>query len=338
VSVIAVVVVAAGAAFGLAHRPVTPTTTTSTTTTTVPRERPQPGWRVATSSARGVMVDYRMIVQGGVSFRAVRLRARTTLLRWHVGTQDPPARYGVVPADAGPSINWPNEGLAGVVAVFNGGFKVDAGAGGSMVDGVTLSPMLPGKMTIALDAAGHWKMGLWGAGFPGPRFHAIAYRQNLTPLIADAKLTAAARTNSVAVWGSPLKGNPLVPRSALGIDAHGNLVYVATMWGITPTAIGNALLAAGAVEGMQLDINPFWPVVGASFSVLHRPGDYPVQIPYSEHNPNMFNSGWERDFFVALAEPGSWACHWTSPGVGVSRGVAQPQPLRRVCAAPATPR
>ena len=329
-SMVAAVAVATGAT--LVNSRSAPATTT---TTTIPVERPQAQWRVATSSARGVMVDYRMIDQSGVMFRAIRLRARTTLLRWHVGAIDPPVRAGVVPADAGPSINWTNEGLAGVVAVFNGGFKVGAHAGGEMVDGLTLAPMVHGDMTLAIDAAGHWKMGEWAANFPGPRFHAIAYRQNLAPLVANAKPTAAALSANEFIWGDPLKENPQQARSALGIDTHGNLVYVATLTGVSPALLARALLAAGAVEGMELDINPFWPIVGASFAVLHHPGDYPVQIPYAEHNPTIYNTGWERDFFVALAEPNSWRCWWSSAGLRAGVVGVQPQPLRHVCAASA---
>ncbi len=322
-----------GAVLSHSKKPVATTTTiTTTTTTTIRVERPQANWQVASSTSRGVVVDYRMIDLSGVTFRTIRLRARTALLRWHVGTQDPPTHALRIPADAGPSINWSNEGLAGVVAVFNGGFKVGAHAGGSMVDGVTLSAMIPGDMTLAIDAAGHWKMGRWAKGFPGANFHAIAYRQNLGPMIANGQLTSAVSSPNEFLWGDPLHEKPLQPRSALGIDVHGNLVYVATMWGVSPTYIARALLAAGAVEGMELDINPYWPVVGASFSLLHAPGNYPVQIPFSEHNPNMYNTGWERDFFVALAEPGSWKCSWTSPGLRALTGVAQPQLLHQVCA------
>ena len=336
----------AGAAIASSPPPVASTiahfthsTPAAVTPTTVALERPQAHWQVATSSARGVMVDYRMIDVAGVMFRAIRLRARTTLLRWHVGSSDPPVRPGTVPADAGPSINWANEGLAGVVAVFNGGFKVGAHAGGSMVDGVVLSPMLRGDMTLAIDAAGHWKMGEWRPGFPGPAFHAIAYRQNLGPLIANSRPTPAALSTNELIWGDPLHGNPQQARSALGIDVRGNLVYVATLSGVSPALLATALLDAGAVEGMELDINPYWPIVGASFSVLHRPGGYPVQIPYSEHNPTIYNTGWERDFFVALAEPNNWRCSWTSPGLVPARPGAQPQPLRQVCrSAPAAPR
>ncbi len=294
-------------------------------------ERPQANWNVATSSRRGVMVDYRMLNVAGVEYRAIRLRARTTLLRWHVGAIDPPTRAGEIPPDAGSSINWPNEGLAGVVAVFNGGFKVGADGGGSMVDGLTLSPLVRGDMTLAINAAGHWKMGLWEPNFPGPSFHAIAYRQNLGPLIANGKVTNAALYANPLSWGSPLNNLPLQPRSALGIDARGDLLYVATMTSVSPGEIGRALLSAGAREGMELDINPYWPILGASFHVLHAPGDYPVQIPYSEHNPTIYNTGWERDFFVAMAEPNAWNCEWASSGLGASSGVAQPQPLREAC-------
>jgi hypothetical protein len=324
--------VVSGAVLGLSKKTVV-TTTTSTTTTTTPIERPQAPWKVATASARGVMVDYRMIDLSGVMFRAIRLRARTTLLRWHVGYQDPPTSGRTIPVDAGSSINWPNEGVAGVVAVFNGGFKVAAHAGGSMVDGVTLSPLVRGDMTLAIDAAGHWKMGVWAPGFPGSAFHAIAYRQNLGPMIANGSITKAVLDTNPLNWGSPLKGKVLEPRSALGIDAKGNLIFVATMWGVSPTYIARALIAAGAVEGMQLDINPYWPIAGAGFAVLHHPGDYNVQIPFSEHNPDVFNTGWERDFFVAVAEPPSWNCSWKSAGLGPLTGLAQPQPLHEVCSA-----
>lgn len=326
---VALTLVASGGVLGSSHESLAATPMAATTIT---RERPQAGWAVASSSPRGVMVDYRMIDVAGVMFRVIRLRARTTLLRWHVGYQDPPTRYHEIPPDAGPAINWANEGVAGVVAVFNGGFKTAANAGGSMVDGVVLSPMVPGDMTVALDAAGRWKMGRWETGFPGPHFRAVAYRQNLGPLVANSEVTAAAHSSAAYLWGSPLHNVPLEPRTALGIDVHGNLIYLATMTGVTPQVLAEALIVVGAFEGMQLDINPYWPILGASFAPLHRPGKFPVQIPGAEHSPSIFASGWERDFFVAMAEPGNWRCDWSSAGLRAWRGVAQPQPLQKVCA------
>ncbi len=306
---------------------------TSTTTSTVPvtpatrPERPEPHWTVLSSSTRGVMVDFRNVKVGTVVFRAIRLRARTTLLRWHVGAGDPNA-WRAAPPDAGPAIDWANEGPAGVVAVFNGAFKQAANGGGAVVDHVVLEPMVRGDMTIALNAAGHWEMGVWGAhNFPTPGFGAIALRQNLAPLVQRGALTASAQTTNWKFWGDPLNENPLTARTGIGLDAQGNLIYVATMTGVLAPTLGRALIAAGAVTAMQLDINPYWPILGASANPLHRRGVFSVQLPGAEHNASIYETGWGRDFFVALAEPNSWNCSWTAPGLSAHPG-AQPQLLQ----------
>ena len=307
------------------------------TGTAVSVERAQPGWTVATRSARGVMVDYRNVTIGATSFRVLRLRARTTLLRWHVGSTDPSLGTHA-PPDAGPAIDWPVEGRAGVVAVFNGAFKQAAGAGGSIADGLTLVPMLAGRMTIAIDAAGSWTMGRWGsANFPPRGFAVVSARQNLGALVWNGRVTAAALSANWRQWGDTLGEVPAVARSGLGVDANGNLLYVATMQPILAGPLARALVAAGAVTGMELDINPFWPILGAPFAPLHQPGPMPVQLPMSEHSPTIYETGWTRDFFVALAEPSAWTCRWSGPGI-TSSHVPVAQPLRLLGTHCATPR
>ncbi len=329
-----IAVVASTRALGSTSTTTASSSTTSSTappvaTTTVPPERPQAGWTVASRSSRGVMVDYTSLTVGGVTFRAVRLRARSTFLRWHVGTTDP-ALAPRVPVDAGPSIDWPVEGPPGVVAVFNGGFKQAAHSGGSMADGMVLVPPTPGYMTLALDAQGHWAMGRWGSpNFPPAGFRPISWRQNLGPLVWNGRPTAAALGANWRAWGDTLGGVPAVARSALGVDRQGNLIYVATMTPILPGPLAIALARAGAWMGMELDINPYWPSLGAPLSPdapLHGAGSLPVQVPGQEHIPTIYFTGWERDFFVALAEPGAWGCNWTAPGLGAGNR-ARPQPL-----------
>lgn len=303
----------------------------ATTTTTQPPEKAQAGWSVASTSSRGVLVDYKDLVVDGAKFRAIRLRARTTLLRWHVGSTDP-ALHASVPVDANQHIDWTNEGLAGVVAVFNGGFKQSAKAGGEVVDNVTLVPLVKGDMTIALDASGHWEMGVWGsANFPSKKFVATTYRQNLGPMVLNGQPTSAVLSKSFMAWGDPLKEHPATPRTGLGVDAKGNLVFVASETGVLPVDIAKALVAAGAVSGMELDMNPYWPILGAAKSPQHfAPGTYPVQLPGGGHSPTIYATGWERDFFVALAEPNAWTCSWQAPGISTTQTGAQPQPLKTV--------
>jgi hypothetical protein len=310
----------------------TSTVPTSSTTTTLPREKAQAGWAVVSTSGRGVMVDTREVVLGPLTFRALRLRARTTLLRWHVGALDPPGAARNLPADAGPSIDWRSEGLAGVVAVFNGGFKVAAGAGGSEADGRVLRPLVIGDMTIALNAKGQWEMGDWGSpGFPAADFHAISLRQNLPPLVLHGAVTAAGTTSDWNQWGSTISHGADELRTGLGVDASGNLVYVASTVPVTADQLGRALVAAGAIEAMQLDINPAWPIMGASKRPMHVSGGrFQVQLNSSLHDASIYETGWIRDFFVALAEPSSWGCNWTSRGLGDSTALARAQPLVEV--------
>ena len=283
------------------------------------------------------MVDFRNIKIGRAMFRAVRLRARTTLLRWHVGRGDPNA-WARAPLDAGPAIDWTSEGPAGVVAVFNGGFKQSAAAGGAVVDAVTLNPLVRGDMTIVLNRLGHWEMGTWGArGFPTVGFNPIAYRQNLTPLVVNGALTSAATSTNWQIWGSPLNNNPFQARTGLGVDANGNLIYVATMYPVLDRQVGEALIAAGAVTAMELDINPYWPILGVSRQPLHAPGGvYGVLLAGQMHSPSVYDTGWQRDFFVALAEPSNWNCNWSSPGLSGKVKGPQPQPLSLVGAGCAT--
>ena len=331
VLLVIVIVVLVGLGTGIVSATTTSSTTSTTrltpsTTTTMAPERRQAGWIGVSASRRGIMVDIRDFNVGGAVFRAFRMRARTTLLRWHVGAIDPNL-WAKAPADAAPRIDWANEGPAGVVAAFNGAFKQAALAGGAVVDGVVLIPMVVGDVTIGIDRAGHWVMGVWGAkDFPPAGFHPISYRQNLAPMVLHGALTPSARSANWHIWGSPLNYHPLTARSGLGVDARGNLIYVATMHPVMPVQVGQALLAAGAVTGMELDINPFWPIAGAPAKPLHVVGAFNVQIPGSNHDASIYSTGWGRDFFVALAEPNSWTCDWQSAGVFVA--VKGPQPQR----------
>ena len=287
-------------------------------------------WTVATSTPNGIASDYRMLVVDHAQFRVFRLYPGTSFLHWHVGSQDPPVALGRVPADANSHIDLATEGRAGIIGVFNGGFKQNAHVGGAVVDGLTLSPLLRGMATIALDRYGHWEMGAWGQkGFPTPAFSPVSVRQNLPPLVSGGVVASSAVANEWGRWGDPLHGDPVEPRSGLGVDRHGNLLYLAPIKGVLPRQLGDAMVAVGVRFGMELDMNPYWPTLGGSVTPLHAAGPLPVQIPNSSHDPAMYFTNWERDFFVASIEPSRPACQWVGPGLvkGFSSQVATPQPL-----------
>jgi Tetratricopeptide repeat len=59
----------------------------------------------------------------------------------------------------------------------------------------------------------------------------------------------------VSAWGATLGGGDLTARSAVCIDARGNILYADSMSAL-PSDLANALVSAGAVTAMELDINP----------------------------------------------------------------------------------
>jgi len=90
---------------------------------------------------------------------------------------------------------------------------------------------------------------------------------------------------------------PAVARSGLGQDAQGDILYAAGM-SLVPADLAAALVEAGAVNAMELDINPNWvqadasPTAGTPLSTL---------IPGQNRTAGQYQAGWTRDFVTVLA-------------------------------------
>ena len=82
-------------------------------------------------------------------------------------------------------------------------------------------------------------------------------RQNLRLLVDHGKVAANASSDVMSNWGATLGGGYYVWRSGIGMTRDGRVVYV---YGSALNAqdLGLLLQRAGAVEGMQMDINPAW--------------------------------------------------------------------------------
>jgi len=274
-----------------AARPTTTTLPPTTTTSTVPA---QPGWAVLSTRPTGVAVDQRTVTgSGGATVTVVRFRAGQVHLDLHVGSQDPYAGSSPIGPDAQPSIAAAE--TPALLAAFNGGFKTTAGAGGFEVNGQVLSPLTAGMASVVLDAAGRPSVGVWGAGFPAPGASVVSVRQNLPPLVVGG--VESASVNVVGAWGATLGGVSDVARSALGEDAAGNLLYAASMSAL-PADLASALVSAGAVCAMELDINPEW----VQLDVAPTPGGaLSTAVPGQNRPADQYRAGWTRDFFTVLA-------------------------------------
>ncbi len=301
-----------------------PTTTSAplpatTTTTTWPSG--SPGWTVASVGPRGITAEVRTVtVPSGRTLTAALFPAATTAFHVHVGYQDPPGAVSLAPGDASSSVSTTSAESNLLVAAFNGGFKQSAAAGGMEVDGIVVSPLSNGFAAAVIDGDGSLHVGVWGRDYPRPGENVAAVRENLTLLVDHSQVTAASA--GPGPWGAVLGSNPVVARSSLGVDAQGDVIYVASAMAL-PADLAAAQVQLGAVSAMQLDINPSWITLG----VAKGPGQPMAgMIPGQYHDPAIYLQGWERDFFAVLAKP-SLRCRLIFPApAGV--GTANPPMVR----------
>lgn len=269
----------------------------TTTTTTAPE---QPGWTTLARDPAGIAVDRTTTVMpDGSTMTFVRFLAGHVTFDLHIGSLEPPTGGAAIGPDSGPSIGAAE--APSVLACFNAGFKVHDDPGGIVTWGQALTPIRSGFATFAIDAVGHATVGVWGQGLPTLADPVLNVRQNLQPLLVGGTVNPA--VNDIAAWGFTYGGGTRVARSALGEDAAGDIVYVASM-GTVPADLAQALLSVGAVDGMQLDINP----ATLQMDTASTPGGtLTAQIPGQQHPSDQCQIGSQRDFIVALAAPGSGA-------------------------------
>jgi hypothetical protein len=214
-----------------------------------------------------------------------------------------PGRYE--PPDAavrGPAMV-PDDQRSRLLATFNGGFTYTDGANGSADNGRTNEPLKDGNATLIGYRDGRLAIVNWSGGRDVGSDVAWA-RQSLAPIVWNGQLNPQLNDNpNSPQWGYTLGGLTRVWRSGVGIDRHGNLIYVAAD-DQTVITLARILQHAGAVRAMEFDINPEWHTLitythGAHGLVPTLVGPNPMQ------SPNRYLVPDDRDFFaVYLPLPG----------------------------------
>jgi hypothetical protein len=215
----------------------------------------------------------------------------TVFYRLHSGSQDPGSTaLGVV--QAGPSVPASEQQM--LLGAFNGGFLLSSGAGGYEQEGHVIVPLRPGLASLVIDTTGHAQIGAWGSGVPSPGTSVYSVRQNLGLLVSGGSPSSSA--SDWPIWGATLGGGEFVARSALGQTASGDLVYAGSM-SASPADLAAALVSAGAVAAMELDINPEW----VQLDVAPQPGGpLSADIPGQHRPADQYLLGWTRDFITVL--------------------------------------
>jgi hypothetical protein len=198
-----------------------------------------------------------------------------------------------------------------LVAAFNGGFKMADAHGGYYTEGRMVRPLVRGSASLVIYDDGSVTVGAWGTDVAlTPSVAAV--RQNLFPLVIDGRPSARASTRIWRVWGGTCPcgdgrhGTEHQWRSGLGVTVDGALVYVAGPL-LDPQQVADLLVRAGAVRGMQLDINPSWPVFAsfkpAAADGLAAPSNGARLIDTHRGPATFFDPAYARDFITMSARP-----------------------------------
>ena len=226
----------------------------------------------------------------------VSMDQRLVSFQLHPGNEDP--------GDTGwgpKSEPWIPPGLrAGLLATFNGGFKLDSAEGGFYLNGRTAGTLTPGAASIVYYRNGTVKIGVWDRTVRMTASVA-GVRQNLKLIVDNGHVPATVNTDVETNWGATLGGGYYVWRSGLGVTRDGRVIFV---YGpaLDVQDLADLLQRAGAVEGLQLDINPFWMSYEYYRADGHPANPTPLALlPTQQQTVYRYYSPYSRDFTAVYA-------------------------------------
>ncbi|MGH9126409.1 MAG: phosphodiester glycosidase family protein [Acidimicrobiales bacterium] len=273
-----------------------PTVPSPTTTTTLvpPGPQPPPPVNLVVMPAlpgEGQWQATGPLIDGHAGMYVAQFRADTvytgqiTTAVWIDPTR---LRIRLVPGAQEPGGDWSEPPYladsteAAAVAAFNGGFRFQDAKGGIYLDGQAPVPLRDGAQSVVINKDGSIDIGTWNQELSmTPEVESVL--QNLVPLVDNGMLAPAAANDDQTVWGYTLGASTIVARSGIGITSDGALVYVAGP-ALSVRTLAEALLRAGAVRAMALDINPEW--VTFNFYQHPDPSD-PTQVTATKLYPEM---------------------------------------------------
>jgi hypothetical protein len=226
----------------------------------------------------------------------VSMDQRLVSFQLHPGDEDPGG------SGWGPNSQpWiPPGSRTGLLATFNGGFKLNSAQGSFYLNGHASGPLASGTASVVYYKNGTIKIGTWDQ--TARMTSSVAgVRQNLKLIVEGGQVPASVNQDVETNWGATLGGGYYVWRSGLGITRDGRVIF-AYGPALNVRDLADLLQRAGAVEGMQLDINPYWMSYEYYQAGGHPADPAPVNLlPTQQQTAYRYYSPYSRDFTAAYA-------------------------------------
>jgi hypothetical protein len=223
----------------------------------------------------------------------VEMNMNSLLLSSVAGAREPGGKNNPGPGKI--SLEAQNSNM--LVAAFNGGFQEKDGHYGMIVNGKTYLPLQNNLATLVIFNNAKPKIINYTGQDLGK--DVVAIRQNGPMLLQDSKDVTSSSAWDMQTWGLTTTNSMYTWRSGVGVTKDGNLIYAAGP-SLVPQTLAAALKAAGAVNAMQLDINPVW----VRFTIFNSLGS--GKYKYYSLTKDMTNggyqdlTGYQKDFFYLL--------------------------------------
>jgi len=187
----------------------------------------------------------------------------------------------------------------GLLATWNGGFRIQDSQGGYYQDGRTVGQLREGAASEIFYTDGSMTIGQWGRDATmGPRVEAV--RQNLDLLVDHSTVLPGVDSGVEENWGASLYGSFYVWRSGIGVTANGDLLYACGP-ALSVRSLAEVLQRAGAVRAMELDINPSWVSFMSYDSAADPTNPNPVKILDFDRPADRYYDQSSRDFVSAYS-------------------------------------
>lgn len=186
-----------------------------------------------------------------------------------------------------------------LVAAFNGGFKLTYANVGFVSGGHVAVALKAGLASIVTYSDGSTNIGAWRQGVPDSTKTVFSVLENQYLLVDHGLAAANVSSCVIACWGETIGSRTTVARSGIGITASGQLVWAAGEE-LLPAGLADALIGAGAVRAVELDINPDW--VAGYLYVHHPSGPTPVPVVPGQFGiAGKLLEPYSRDFLTIVA-------------------------------------